>query len=60
MNVVVGVGNSGMDLAVELGRVGKKCFLSTRRGAWVGKRVGPGGIPGWPNTFYNIKLLPFI
>lgn len=45
VNVVVGAGNSAMDLAVELGRVGKKCFLSTRRGAWVGKRVGPGGIP---------------
>uniref|UniRef100_A0A915LKN2 Flavin-containing monooxygenase n=1 Tax=Meloidogyne javanica TaxID=6303 RepID=A0A915LKN2_MELJA len=46
INVVVGVGNSGMDLAVELGRVSKLCYLSTRRGAWVDKRVGPGGIPG--------------
>ncbi|KAL3072907.1 hypothetical protein niasHS_017881 [Heterodera schachtii] len=45
VNVVVGAGNSAMDLAVELGRVGKKCYLSTRRGAWIGKRVGEGGIP---------------
>lgn len=43
--MVVGVGNSGMDLAVELGRISAKCFLSTRRGAWVGKRVGAGGLP---------------
>ncbi|KAI3420107.1 hypothetical protein GPALN_003433 [Globodera pallida] len=45
VNVVVGAGNSAMDLAVELGRVGKKCYLSTRRGAWVGKRVGDHGMP---------------
>lgn len=48
-----------MDLAVELGRVGKKCFLSTRRGAWVGKRVGPGGFPGWPAETSPIHKLSF-
>ncbi|XP_043076163.1 flavin-containing monooxygenase 5-like isoform X2 [Puntigrus tetrazona] len=41
--VVVGIGNSGGDIAVELSRVCDKTFLSTRKGAWViGRMVGRG------------------
>ncbi|GIY64273.1 flavin-containing monooxygenase 5 [Caerostris darwini] len=43
--VVVGVGNSGMDAAVEISGVAKQVYLSTRRGAWVLPRVGPWGLP---------------
>ncbi|XP_077572499.1 flavin-containing monooxygenase 5-like [Stigmatopora nigra] len=43
--VVVGIGNSGGDIAVELSRVTKQLYLSTRRGAWVLNRVGDNGIP---------------
>lgn len=43
--LVIGIGNSGGDLAVELGRVAKQVYLSTRRGTWVFNRVGPNGIP---------------
>ncbi|CAF3313891.1 unnamed protein product [Rotaria socialis] len=43
--LVVGIGNSGGDLAVELGRIAKQVYLSTRRGTWVLNRVGPNG---WP------------
>ncbi|KAG8189433.1 hypothetical protein JTE90_012507 [Oedothorax gibbosus] len=43
--VVVGVGNSGMDAAVEISSVAKKVYLSSRRGAWVLPRVGPRGVP---------------
>ncbi|XP_063056493.1 flavin-containing monooxygenase 5-like isoform X1 [Engraulis encrasicolus] len=43
--VVIGIGNSGGDIAVELSRVTKQCFLSTRRGAWVLNRVGDNGMP---------------
>lgn len=43
--VVVGVGNSGMDAAVELSSVARKVYLSSRRGAWVLPRVGPKGHP---------------
>lgn len=43
--VVVGIGNSGGDVAVELSMVSKKVYLSTRRGAWVVHRVGPDGKP---------------
>ncbi|CAN9500628.1 unnamed protein product [Ophioblennius macclurei] len=43
--VVIGIGNSGGDIAVELSRVTKQLYLSTRRGAWVLNRVGLNGYP---------------
>ncbi|EDM09291.1 rCG46278 [Rattus norvegicus] len=43
--IVVGIGNSGVDIAVELGRVAKQVFLSTRRGSWILHRVWNNGYP---------------
>ncbi|XP_074525279.1 flavin-containing monooxygenase 5-like [Halichoeres trimaculatus] len=43
--VVIGIGNSGGDIAVELSKVTKQLYLSTRRGAWILNRVGDNGIP---------------
>ncbi|XP_021380302.1 dimethylaniline monooxygenase [N-oxide-forming] 5-like isoform X1 [Mizuhopecten yessoensis] len=43
--VVVGGGNSGGDVAVELSRVASKAFLSTRRGAWIINRIDNAGTP---------------
>ncbi|KAJ3598865.1 hypothetical protein NHX12_032828 [Muraenolepis orangiensis] len=43
--VVIGIGNSGGDIAVELSRFTKQVYLSTRRGAWIFNRVGDNG---WP------------
>uniref|UniRef100_A0A3B4FL85 Flavin-containing monooxygenase n=1 Tax=Pundamilia nyererei TaxID=303518 RepID=A0A3B4FL85_9CICH len=43
--VVIGIGNSGGDIAVDVSRVAEKVYLSTRSGAWVVGRVGPGGLP---------------
>lgn len=43
--VVVGIGNSGGDAAVELSVVAKQVYLSTRRGSWIFQRVGPKGRP---------------
>lgn len=43
--VVVGIGNSGGDVAVELSMVNPKVYLSTRRGAWIIHRVGFNGKP---------------
>ncbi|XP_068096032.1 flavin-containing monooxygenase 5-like isoform X2 [Hyperolius riggenbachi] len=43
--IVVGIGNSGVDLAVEISAVAKQVFLSTRRGAWVVNRVSDNGYP---------------
>ncbi|XP_048833073.1 flavin-containing monooxygenase 5-like isoform X5 [Brienomyrus brachyistius] len=43
--VVIGIGNSGGDIAVELSRVAKQVFLSTRRGSWIVNRVWENGFP---------------
>ncbi|XP_051233285.1 flavin-containing monooxygenase 5-like [Dicentrarchus labrax] len=44
--VVIGIGNSGGDIAVDISRVAEKVYLSARSGAWVVGRVGEGGLPG--------------
>ncbi|XP_073903701.1 flavin-containing monooxygenase 5-like isoform X2 [Castor canadensis] len=43
--IVVGIGNSGVDIAVEVSRVAKQVFLSTRRGSWILHRVWDNGYP---------------
>lgn len=43
--VVVGIGNSGGDIAVEISRFADKTFLSTRQGAWVISRMSNNGLP---------------
>ncbi|KAK7094774.1 flavin-containing monooxygenase 5-like [Littorina saxatilis] len=42
--LIIGIGNSGGDMAVELSRQGQ-VFLSTRRGTWVLNRIGSKGMP---------------
>ncbi|EFP10703.1 hypothetical protein CRE_03531 [Caenorhabditis remanei] len=43
--VVVGIGNSGGDVAVELSRIAKQVYLVTRRGTWVFNRIFDYGKP---------------
>ncbi|NXI03795.1 FMO5 monooxygenase, partial [Pachycephala philippinensis] len=43
--VVVGIGNSGTDIAVELSHAAKQVFLSTKRGSWVLHRLADSGYP---------------
>ncbi|CAJ1064660.1 dimethylaniline monooxygenase 5-like [Notolabrus celidotus] [Xyrichtys novacula] len=43
--VVIGIGNSGGDIAVDISRVAEKVWLSSRKGTWVISRLGQGGIP---------------
>ncbi|XP_006166329.1 dimethylaniline monooxygenase [N-oxide-forming] 5 [Tupaia chinensis] len=43
--IIIGLGNSGGDLAVEISHTAKQVFLSTRRGAWILNRVGDHGYP---------------
>lgn len=61
--VVIGIGNSGGDIAVELSRVTKQLYLSTRRGAWVLNRVGENGMPidfSFNRIFNYLRvLMPF-
>lgn len=62
--VVVGIGNSATDAAVELSPITKQVYISTRRGAWIFQRVGQGGKPFdtiLTRRFLNFlqKLLPY-
>ncbi|XP_078141707.1 flavin-containing monooxygenase 5-like [Centroberyx gerrardi] len=61
--VVIGIGNSGGDIAVDLSRVTKQLYLSTRRGAWVLNRVGDNGLPRDMTTNRMVtslqSILPF-
>uniref|UniRef100_A0A8R1EEP5 Flavin-containing monooxygenase n=1 Tax=Caenorhabditis japonica TaxID=281687 RepID=A0A8R1EEP5_CAEJA len=43
--VVVGIGNSGADCAVELSRISKQVYLVTRRGSWIFNRLFDRGVP---------------
>ncbi|XP_066547941.1 flavin-containing monooxygenase 5 isoform X2 [Amia ocellicauda] len=43
--LVIGIGNSGGDIAVELSRVAEQTFLSTRHGAWIVSRLSSRGLP---------------
>ncbi|XP_030063867.1 dimethylaniline monooxygenase [N-oxide-forming] 2 [Microcaecilia unicolor] len=52
--LVVGMGNSGADLAVELSHVSAPVFLSTRRGSWIMSRVYDNGLP-W-DCLFNTRL----
>nr|XP_003468717.1 dimethylaniline monooxygenase [N-oxide-forming] 5-like [Cavia porcellus] len=43
--VVIGIGNSGADVAGEISRVAEQVFLSTRQGSWIWNRVWDNGNP---------------
>ncbi|XP_015914889.2 flavin-containing monooxygenase 5 isoform X1 [Parasteatoda tepidariorum] len=43
--LVIGVGCSGLDAAVEISNVSSQVYLSTRNGAWILPRLGPYGLP---------------
>lgn len=43
--VIVGIGNSGGDIAVELSRVARQVHLVTRRGTWLRRRLVDEGFP---------------
>eukprot|EP00058_Branchiostoma_floridae_P002733 XP_002588221.1 hypothetical protein BRAFLDRAFT_57447 [Branchiostoma floridae] len=43
--VIVGIGNSAGDIAVELSQHAKQVYLSTRRGTWIINRVSDHGLP---------------
>ena len=64
---VVGIGNSGGDLCVELSRVAKQVYLVTRRGTWLRRRLVDHGFPGDGigsrislNFLYKVLPLSFI
>lgn len=44
--LIIGIGNSGVDVATELSRISSKVYLSTRSGSWIFNRVSKNGNPG--------------
>ncbi|KAM6154293.1 flavin-containing monooxygenase 5-like [Erethizon dorsatum] len=60
--VVIGLGNSGADVAGEISRVAEQVFLSTRQGAWIWSRVWDHGNPMDATLFtrYNRTVEKFI
>ncbi|XP_075012757.1 flavin-containing monooxygenase 5-like isoform X2 [Calonectris borealis] len=56
--VVIGIGNSGSDLSVEISQTAKQVFLSTRRGAWILNRVGDQGYP--IDTIFATRMKMFL
>ncbi|XP_003974020.1 dimethylaniline monooxygenase [N-oxide-forming] 5 [Takifugu rubripes] len=53
--VVIGIGNSGGDIAVETSRVAKQVYMSTRGGAWVIRQVSDNGLP--VDMKYNTRFV---
>lgn len=43
--MIVGVGNSGLDAAVDISNVARQVYLSTRRGTWIMFRLADKGLP---------------
>ncbi|XP_077878425.1 flavin-containing monooxygenase 1 isoform X1 [Ictidomys tridecemlineatus] len=65
--LVVGMGNSGTDIAVEASHLAKKVFLSTTGGAWVMSRISDSGNPmdmvfttRFHNMFRNALPTPIV
>uniref|UniRef100_A0ABI7W6M3 Flavin-containing monooxygenase n=1 Tax=Felis catus TaxID=9685 RepID=A0ABI7W6M3_FELCA len=55
--IVVGIGNSGADLAIELSHVASQVYLSTRRGVWIWNRVWDNGMPKDTVLFTRFKTI---
>ncbi|KAJ8277844.1 hypothetical protein GJAV_G00080760 [Gymnothorax javanicus] len=53
--VVIGIGNSGSDIAVECSRIAEQVYVSTRRGAWVVRMVSDNGLP--VDMKYNTRFV---
>ncbi|KAM4641190.1 dimethylaniline monooxygenase [N-oxide-forming] 2-like [Discoglossus pictus] len=43
--LIIGMGNSGVDIATELSSRASQVYLTTRKGVWVLKRLGQAGYP---------------
>ncbi|RWS18395.1 Dimethylaniline monooxygenase-like [N-oxide-forming], partial [Leptotrombidium deliense] len=52
--VVVGIGNSGADAAVDLSNVCSQVYIATRSGSWIFRRVERSGYP--VDLLFNTRL----
>ncbi|XP_016526253.1 dimethylaniline monooxygenase [N-oxide-forming] 5-like isoform X2 [Poecilia formosa] len=53
--VVIGIGNSGGDIAVESSKFAEQVYMSTRRGAWVIRQVSDNSVP--VDMMYNTRFV---
>jgi hypothetical protein len=54
--LVIGAGNSAFDISSESARVGKKCYMSVRRGIWIFPKV----FMGKPLSAFRLGLPKFM
>ncbi|VDI63059.1 dimethylaniline monooxygenase (N-oxide forming) [Mytilus galloprovincialis] len=54
--LVIGIGNSGSEIAVELSEVASQVFISTSRGSWVFPRITDYGMPIDMTSFKRIMI----
>ncbi|XP_077013077.1 flavin-containing monooxygenase 2 [Tamandua tetradactyla] len=50
--LVIGIGNSASDIAVELSKKAAQVFISTRQGSWVRSRISNDGYP-WDSVVHT-------
>nr|XP_008262195.2 dimethylaniline monooxygenase [N-oxide-forming] 2 isoform X1 [Oryctolagus cuniculus] len=50
--LVIGIGNSASDIAVELSKKAAQVYISTRKGSWVMSRISEDGYP-WDMVFHT-------
>ncbi|XP_062049754.1 flavin-containing monooxygenase 2 isoform X1 [Lepus europaeus] len=50
--LVIGIGNSASDIAVELSKKAAQVYISTRKGTWVMSRISEDGYP-WDMVFHT-------
>ncbi|KAM3915678.1 dimethylaniline monooxygenase [N-oxide-forming] 2-like [Leptodactylus fuscus] len=54
--LIIGMGNTGVDIATELCTKASQVYLSSRQGVWVFQRIAKGGLPfdlGFIRRYYN-------
>ncbi|XGW01642.1 hypothetical protein V3C99_014063 [Haemonchus contortus] len=61
---LLGIGNSALDIAVDLAKIAKSVILSTRRGTWIFNKTAAGGMPYdtlYMTRYYNwlMDLIPW-
>ncbi|WKY09932.1 hypothetical protein Q1695_002356 [Nippostrongylus brasiliensis] len=55
---LLGIGNSALDIAVDLAKITKSVTISTRRGTWIFNKTAAGGMPY--DTLYMTRYYDFM
>lgn len=55
---LLGIGNSALDIAVDVAKTAKSVTISTRRGTWIFNRCSLGGMPYDTIYMTRFEVLP--